>query len=125
MTTNEHRVLLYLENNLKQPILEYYDPMRYLTASPVLITDTFIERILEWYLEKSRQLGLIGTYYLYKLSIEAKVHNIALMRVFITKEVSKKLKLFYSLYDEKNFSLLGAKYFKLFPNGRIHYAVEN
>ena len=124
MTTSEHKILLYLENNTKHSVLDYYNPMLYLEASPILLTDTFIDRILEWYLEKSRQLGLIDLYYLFKLSTEAKVINLALNRMFMVKEVSKNLRLFYSLYDEKNFPLLGAEYFKLFPNGRTHYAVE-
>lgn len=120
MTTSEHKVKLFLEQNLHVPILQYFDPMVFLQVSPMIISDTMIEVVLEWYLEKTRWLTLIDLYYLNRLSKEAPVQNVVLNKLFDKKEVSKKLALFYTLYDVAEFSkMTGAAYFQRFPVGRV------
>jgi hypothetical protein len=120
MTTFEHKVKLFLEQNLHAPVLQYFDPMVFLQYSPVIISDSMIDIVLEWYLEKTRWLTLIDLYYLSCLAKEASVQNIILNKLFEKKEISKKLNLFYTLYDVAEFSkMTGVAYFQRFPVGRI------
>lgn len=120
MTTSEHKVKLFLEQNLHLPVLEYFNPMVFLQASSFLISDEMVDIVLEWYLEKTRFLTLIDLYFLCCLSQEATVPNIVLSKLFSKKEVSKKLSLFHTLYDVAEFSkMTGASYFERFPVGRI------
>ena len=120
MTTSEHKVKLFLEQNLHIPVLQYFDPMVFLQSSPIIISDTMIDVVLEWYLEKTRWLTLIDLYYLCCLAKEAPVQNVVLNKLFDKKEVSKKLGLFYTLYDVAEFSkMTGVAYFQRFPVGRV------
>lgn len=122
MTTAEHKIKLFLEQNLHLPVLQYYDPMVFLQSSPVYVSEETVRLVVEGYLEKSRQLTLIDIYYLSCLSREATIPNVALTHLFDKKEVSKKLGLFYTLYNVAEFSIMtGVSYFERFPTGRVSY----
>lgn len=119
MTTNELKVSLFLENGMKKPIFEFFDPLLFLKASPVILSEQFIAVILGFYVEKSRSLNILDIYFLRKLHIESTVKNIVLESLFANKEVSRKLTLFDTLYTENEFNnLSGAEYFERFPDGR-------
>lgn len=122
MTTSEHKVKLFLEQNLHLPVLDYFDPMVFLQFSPVFVSEDMVELVIEGYLEKTRYLTLIDIYYLECLLKEVTIPNVALTRLFDKKEVSKKLRLFYTLYNVAEFSnMTGIAYFKRFPTGRVTY----
>jgi hypothetical protein len=119
MTTNELKVILFLKNGMKKPILEFFDPLLFLKASPVILSDKFINEILEYYLERSRYLNILDTFFLYKLNSEASIKNIVLEMLLSTKEVSKKLTLFNNLYTSEDFmDISGVEYFEKYPDGR-------
>lgn len=119
MTTNELKVTLFLKNGMKKPVLEFFDPLLFLKASPVILSDQFIAEILSYYMERSRYLNIIDTFFLSKLHQESSIKNIILESLLSTKEVSRKLTLFNTLYTEKEFSeLSGVEYFQKYPDGR-------
>jgi len=124
MTTEEHRLLLYYEQNIHKDVLEYFNPLLFLKEIPVFLSNDLIDHVVEWYKEKTRRLGLIDIYFLFKLSKEAVLQNILLNKLLGTEELSKKLKLFFNVFDTNDFeSISGAAYFEKFPNGRTPQSV--
>lgn len=122
MTTAEYKVKLFLEQNLTAPVLTYFDPVILMNASPIFISEQLIDTAIEWYTEYARRFTVIDTYYLYKLSHEAGIKNIALNRLFDKKEVAKKLSLFFTLYKDEAFAhTTGVEYFKKYPTGRVRH----
>lgn len=119
MTTNELKVTLFLKNGMKKPILEFFDPLLFLKASPVILSDQFISEILGFYLERSRYLNIVDTFFLSKLSDESSIKNVILETLLSTKEVSRKLTLFNTLYTSEEFAdISGVEYFEKYPDGR-------
>jgi len=119
MTTNELKVTLFLKNGMKKPILEFFDPLLFLKASPVILSDQFISEILGFYLERSRYLNIVDTFFLSKLSGESSIKNVILETLLSTKEVSRKLTLFNTLYTSEEFAdISGVEYFEKYPDGR-------
>lgn len=125
MNTAEHKVLLYLQQNLEKPVLEYFNPLVFLKCSDFYLREEFLQQICEWYYEYALTLNLIDTYFLYCLSKEAEIENIVLNRLFDKKEVSKKLSFFFNLYDKEDFkSITGVEYYTRFPHGRVIYTLQ-
>jgi hypothetical protein len=119
MTTNELKVTLFLKNGMKKPILEFFDPLLFLKASPVILSDNFVSEILGYYLDRSRYLNIVDTFFLHKLNLEASIKNVVLEMLLSTKEVSRKLTLFDTLYTSEDFTdISGIEYFEKYPDGR-------
>lgn len=119
LTTNEYKVMLFLEHNEDKPILEYFDPTIFLAKTPVFLTDKFLGMVSSLYMNKIRNLNLLDTLFLKKLSDEAALENIPLKQCMEDSWVVKRLKRVVELYDGIPLPFeSGAEYFAKFPNGR-------
>lgn len=121
VSVNELKVLLFLEQNLNYPILEYFDPLLYLHNSPVFLTDSFRESVKNWYVEKIRTLNMIDVYYLSKLNDEVSIRNDILDAALQCEYAKNKLKIFSLLEDVTKYienKQSSIDYFLSYPNGR-------
>lgn len=119
-SVNELKVLLFLENNLDKPVLEYFDPLIYLYNSPVFITDSFRESVKSWYIEKIRSLNMIDIYFLSKLNDEVIYRNEILDEALLCDYAQNKLNLLSVLggLPEEFSSMSSVEYFSKYPLGR-------